>query len=171
LGWLNVTPKTDRNFEIPAINHPIEANLENKVRLLGYDITLPAADPPGTFQLDPAACKSEACTIDIELYWQGISEMESLYRVFLHLVDDEGQIVTQRDGVPGRGKHPTTGWLPDEVITDPVEIALPAEIAPGQYALRVGMYLPPDGPRLLIVGESAQPVSDFLDIANLVIIK
>ena len=47
---------------------------------------------------------------------QAIDEMEQPYQVFLHVVDEQGQIVAQHDRVPGqRGKQPTTAWLRGEI--------------------------------------------------------
>ena len=38
------------------------------------------------------------------------------------------------------GDYPTSVWAPGEDIVDPHAIVLPADIAPGQYRLLVGMY-------------------------------
>jgi hypothetical protein len=91
--------------------------------------------------------------------------MEWPYQRFLHLVNEKGDIVAQQDRTPGQGgMHPTTGWPPGEVITDPVELPLPASIAPGRYTIRLGMYLPPDGPRLLVLDGEGQAISDFVEV-------
>jgi hypothetical protein len=165
LGWLDVTPKKERVFELPPPKYPVDANLENKVRLLGYNTPLTPGNAPNGFTLNRSTCGD--CVVQLELIWQGISEMDKLYQVFTHLVDDQGRLVAQHDGVPGLGKQPTTGWLPGEIVADPIEISLPADIAAGQYTIRVGLYLPPHGPRLLIIDDKDRPVSDFLDIAVL----
>jgi hypothetical protein len=170
LGWLNVTEKKGRLFAAPTMQHLLKANLENKVRLLGYNLYPPNHTTPefGEFRRSDCAANSDACKIDVEFYWQGINEMEQLYRVFLHVVDSHGQIVTQHDRVPGeRGRQPTTAWLPGEVVTDPIELPLPADIATGFYTIRLGMYLPPVGPRLLVLNEAAEPVSDIIEVGTL----
>ena len=87
--------------------------------------------------------------------------------IFFHLVDAGGQIVVQRDAAPGQwGKEPTTGWLPNEVVTHPVELLLPPELSPGQYTMHLGMYFPPDGPRLPVLGENGQSMSDFVVVGT-----
>ena len=94
--------------------------------------------------------------------------MDVLYFVFLHVVDEQGQIVAQHDLGPGkRGKQPTTSWLPGEVVLDPVDLSLPPDLSPGLYTLRLGMYLPPAGPRLLVLDEKEQPVADFIEVGTL----
>jgi hypothetical protein len=32
------------------------------------------------------------------------------------------------------------GWVPGEIITDPVTLNIPVELPPGDYALEVGLY-------------------------------
>ncbi|RME78146.1 MAG: DUF2723 domain-containing protein [Chloroflexi bacterium] len=165
LHALTVTEKEGRVFDLPVVQLPLETNLENKVRLLGYNS--PQMVAPGNLQVSLSECAEtpEGCLLHFELYWQGISEMDRLYYVFLHLVDAQGQIVAQHDRVPGRrGKQPTTGWLPGEVVLDPIDLRLPSDLPPGRYSLRVGMYLPPDGPRLLILDGTGQPAGDFVEM-------
>ena len=56
--------------------------------------------------------------------------------------------VTQLDGVeysrmlhlPTIATHPTTAWMPGELITETFEVELPHDIAPGTYMLMVGWY-------------------------------
>ena len=174
LGWLDITEKEGRIFELPQVQYPINANLESTFQLLGYNTTLQESDSSeAVFQFSRSTCASDvACRISLNFYWQGISETDLLYQVFLHVVDIQGNIVAQHDRVPGiRGKQPTTGWLANEVVLDPIEIALPAEMAAGQYTIRVGMYLPPDGPRLFILNEQGEMVSDFVDVGTIEIVK
>jgi hypothetical protein len=164
LDWLAVTEE-ERTFTVPPITHPVEANLDNKVRLLGYNTSLsPVSDHKAEFQWSRSACaaQTKACQIHFDFIWQDLSEMEAVYFVFLHLVDGQGQPLAQQDKGPGiRGKEPTTTWLPGEVVTDPVDLSLPLDLPPGRYTLRIGMYLPPLGPRLPVVDGGGQ---DFVDI-------
>ncbi len=168
LEGLEVVEKEGRVFEVPEVQHLVKANLENKARLIGYNSPwLAEPDSTGRIQFSRADCAADvaACQIHFDFYWQGLSEMDLLYFVFLHVVDAQGQIVAQHDLGPGkRGKQPTTSWLPGEVVTDPVDLNLPANIAPGQYSMRLGMYLPPDGPRLLVLNDEGQAVADFVEI-------
>jgi hypothetical protein len=167
LEWLTVVEKENRVFEVPAVQVPLGANLENKIRLIGY-ISPPLTETEsGLIRLNQADCQVDvsACQLHFDFYWQALSEMDQLYWVFLHLVDEQGQIVAQHDRGPGiRAKQPTTAWLPGEVVLDPVDLALPADIPPGHYTLRLGMYLPADGTRLLILDDAGEPAADFVEI-------
>jgi hypothetical protein len=174
LDGLRVVEKEGRGFEVPQAQYPVQANFENKAQLIGYDASsaleseLPA--PAFTAQVSQQTCADDAgaCQIHFEFYWQGLDEMEATYLVFLHVVDEQGQIVTQHDRSPGgRGKQPTTGWLPGEVVTDPIDIQLPPDVNPGRYTIYLGVYLPPDGPRLLVLDDEGQAVTDSIEIGTI----
>jgi hypothetical protein len=172
LEWVSVTEKKGRIFETPSVQYPVEANFENKARLIGYNVS-PSPSPltpryEGQISQKDCLADPPACHLHFDFYWQGLAEMEQSYAVFLHVVDAQGQIVTQHDLELGEHrKQPTTGWLPGEVVTHPVDLHLPADIAPGQYGLYLGMYLPPDGPRLLVLDEEGQAVADFVEVGTI----
>jgi len=171
LDWLTVTEKEGRLFEPPPMQHPLPTDLEGKVKLLGFDTVGPTAPGLHLFQIDQAACsaKNEGCRIGINFYWQGVSPMEQPYKRFFHIVDAQGQIIAQHDRAPGdRGKQPTTGWLPGEVVTDPIALQLPAGVAAGQYTIWLGMYLPPTGPRLQVLADG-QPAGDFIEVGTVTV--
>ncbi len=86
-------------------------------------------------------------TVTVRLAWQAVTEMETSYRVFVHIVGAAGQVLAQSDGEPAGWTRPTTGWAAGEVVLDERAIAIPGNAAPGDYAIRVGLYVP-DGPRL-----------------------
>ncbi|MCB0208801.1 MAG: DUF2723 domain-containing protein [Anaerolineae bacterium] len=175
LDSLNIVEKEDRVFAPPSqLTTPLAVNLDNKTQLLGYNTTLPAlSNADAAFQLNLNDCREQekGCQLSFEFYWQALSEMARPYRVFVHLVNDDGDIIAQRDKVPGRGeKQPTTGWIPGEVVADPLELTLAPDVPPGHYTLRLGMYLPTDGPRLPIVDVDNQPVGDFVNIGTIILI-
>ena len=83
------------------------------------------------------------------LFWAygAVTVMETSYRVFVHLVGAEGQVLAQSDGEPAGWTRPTTGWAVGEVVVDERVIALPGDAAPGEYEIHVGLYVLA-GPRL-----------------------
>ncbi|RMF01826.1 MAG: hypothetical protein D6768_09730 [Chloroflexi bacterium] len=155
---LRVTEKKGRTFDVPPVAQPVDANFGNRARLVGFNT-------PDGLQISRSECGGN-CAVQVETVWQGIGEMEQPYRIFAHLVGPAGGIAAQSDAQPGeRGRHPTTGWLPGEVVTHPVRIALPPDVTPGSYTLRLGMYLPPAGPRLPVENSA----NDFVDIATVTV--
>ncbi|MFN2162307.1 MAG: hypothetical protein ACK2UN_09570 [Candidatus Promineifilaceae bacterium] len=76
--------------------------------------------------------------IPIRLSWSAEVPLDERYKVFLHLVDENGAIVAQQDSEPA--SSPTTTWQPGEIFVDNQAVLLPPELAPGEYRLLVGLY-------------------------------
>jgi 4-amino-4-deoxy-L-arabinose transferase-like glycosyltransferase len=137
LGRVEVQGRA-RNFSVPPIGHPLTASLGGQAELLGYDVEPELLRPGGLLRLT--------------LYWRALSEMETSYTVFVHLLDDRNRIIGQRDSIPGNGALPTTGWATGEVITDTYEVPIPGNVPAGKYLLEVGMYDAATGKRLDVSG-------------------
>jgi hypothetical protein len=78
--------------------------------------------------------------LQITLFWQTDAPLDQRYKVFLHLLDENGRLVAQRDSEPGGALKPTTIWQPGETIIDNHGILIPADLPPGQYTLMLGLY-------------------------------
>jgi hypothetical protein len=81
-------------------------------------------------------------TVDIRLLWHALERVEHNWTVFVHLVDAEGAIVAEHNSIPQRGQFPMPHWTPGDWLTDTHPLALPPDLPPGAYTLRVGLYLP-----------------------------
>ena len=102
----------------------------------------------------------------VTLFWKALDVPGGRYKVFLHLVDGDGQIVSQHDGEPGDGMNLTSDWQPDRgVFPDRYGLLVPASVAGGDYRLLVGMYDVSGAPRLPITVDD-QPVGDALVLAT-----
>jgi hypothetical protein len=85
----------------------------------------------------------------VTLVWRAETETYTSYHVFLHLLDSDGDVVAQSDGVPAGWTRPTTGWLAGEYITDVHTLALPTDPShSASYSLLTGLYNPVTGERL-----------------------
>jgi len=82
----------------------------------------------------------------VRLEWRAEGTGEKSYHVFVHLVDGEGQLVRQSDGVPGVWRRPTTGWVAGEYVLDEHRLDV-AGLPAGEYSVVVGLY-EPGGARL-----------------------
>ena len=111
-----------------AIQRSLYYNLGDKIALLGYGLSAAELHPGDVLEL--------------ALRWQGLTHILQNYSVFVHLVDAEGRMWAQQDGVPLRELHPTTHWVEGEIISDPRELLLPQDLPHGRYRLQTGMYLP-----------------------------
>jgi hypothetical protein len=79
-------------------------------------------------------------SVGVLLEWRGLEEVERDYTIFVHLLNSEGTLVAQHDGMPVSNQRPTSGWQAGERVIDQHEIRLPPDLPSGQYSLRVGWY-------------------------------
>ena len=91
----------------------------------------------------------------VVLLWKATDAGEHSYKVFVHLLDAQGHLVTQHDSLPAQGTLPTDVWVPGEYIVDPH----PLEGAAQGAVLRVGLYDPATGQRVPVT-RSSLPVRD-----------
>ncbi|RME72788.1 MAG: hypothetical protein D6784_12955, partial [Chloroflexi bacterium] len=102
-------------------------------------------------RLAPEA-ETGAGTLTVRLYWAALAQVNQNYQVFVHLLDEAGQIVSQHDGLPRGGGYPTPWWQEGQVVEDAHPLPLPPDLPPGTYRLAVGLYRPDSGQRLRLVG-------------------
>ncbi|MBZ0302984.1 MAG: hypothetical protein K8J31_24780 [Anaerolineae bacterium] len=129
-----------RQFQPPSDILPSEVRLGEALALDGYRI-----DVQGT-------------TLRLLLVWQALVEVETDYTVFVHVLDDSGAIIAQRDVMPVTGSYPTSLWAAGEYVLDEHVFE---DLPPGRYHLRVGLYDQADGVRLT---QQSQPNLDFIDL-------
>ncbi|MCC7361604.1 MAG: glycosyltransferase family 39 protein [Anaerolineales bacterium] len=117
---------------------PHETTFDHGITLVGY------AAAPNT------AANTDA--LSLTLYWHldaAVPPPAVAYTVFLHLTNDQDLLVAEpADSPPVSGDWPTTAWLPGTTITDTHRLALPPDLAPGRYDLRLGLYDAATGARL-----------------------
>jgi len=134
-------------------SHRLEANWDNKIGLLGYD-------------LDTPTHKYEAGeTIHLTLYYQGLSKMMKAYTVFTHLLGPynpatDGPLWGQDDSEPCRRSYPTLSWDVGEIVIDRFTISIPTEAPPGNYELSVGFYQWPTLEHLPVLDTGGQIAAD-----------
>ena len=77
----------------------------------------------------------------VDLYWSIQGPVEPLV-AFVHVIDVTGAVVAQNDGPLGGEYTPVERWLPGMVLPRTHTISLPADLPPGRYALKAGVYRP-----------------------------
>ena len=138
IGLVDLGPlaieKTDRLFIAPPLENKLDATFGNEITLLGYDIS---AIDDGIYKL--------------QLAWQALQEPSANYTVFAHVLDQDGSCcIWQQDTMPQQNQHPTSRWLPGEVVVDTYEITLPADLQAGEYPVEIGLYIAETGQRLTV---------------------
>jgi hypothetical protein len=130
------------------------------------DVRLGEAIALGGYTLAPEDVRC-GDILQVTLFWEALDVPPGRYKVFLHLVDDQGQIVSQYDGEPGHGLNLTTQWRPERgTFPDRYGVSVPADLAPGTYRLLVGMYDVSGAPRLSI-SVVDEPIGDVLTLTTI----
>ncbi|MCD6289005.1 MAG: glycosyltransferase family 39 protein, partial [Anaerolineae bacterium] len=75
-------------FTLPKPQHVVDARFGERIRLLGYDVA-PAARPGEPLQ--------------VVLYWQATAEIDTSYKVFIHVLNPREHIMGQSDHIPQHG--------------------------------------------------------------------
>jgi hypothetical protein len=86
--------------------------------------------------------------LGVMLWWEALAPLGGDYTVFVHLVDEEEQLLTTGDGPPLEGGFPTRLWRPGDSVADEHIVPLPPDLPPGVYTVWVGWYDPTTGARL-----------------------
>lgn len=97
-----------------------------------------------------AVLQPDDTTLLVDLFWQADGQPAANYTVFVHLLNEAGELVANHDGVPDNGRYPTASWHPNITFSDPHQLILPADLPSGTYQLYAGLYLPETGERLAI---------------------
>ena len=88
-------------------------------------------------------------TLTVRLTWRALRRTPVDYAVYVHMIDDAGIIVAQRDTYPGLGRYPSTAWDPGAEWVDEYRVPIPdTAYTPDAFRVNFGLYRYPDGERL-----------------------
>jgi len=130
----NPTPQT-------VLNQPVG----DQIVLLGYDLAVVNG-------------QQSAANLELTLYWQAKTALQTDYTTFLHLRNAANETVAQKDSPPAAGRYPTSLWDAGEVIADEITLSLEG-IPPGEYTPVVGLYEFTTGVRLPVPAVPTNEVS------------
>lgn len=115
------------SFDAPSDLTPISDDFGGQIRLLGYHTSLTHTSP--------------GRPLEVTLAWQTVGQPERDYSLTVQILDPNGARRAQQD----RG-YPTRTFAPGEVRVDRFTLPLEPTLAPGRYAVSVGVYyVPPEG--------------------------
>jgi len=120
LGFVEVAARP-RLFDAPEPAISVDAVWPVGVRLSGYE----------------KAIENE--NLLLRLYWQAEKRPDADLVVFVHLLDEAGNLVAQHDAVPLANTYPLTWWEADELVIDEIPLSL-KNLPPNTYRLMVGLY-------------------------------
>ena len=78
--------------------------------------------------------------MQLTLFWKTAVSLDTRYKVFVHLLDSDGNLIAQRDSEPGGNLMPTDGWHAGEQIVDNHGLLIPADAPAGTYTIMMGLY-------------------------------
>jgi hypothetical protein len=125
-----------------AIAHAQDARVGDAITFLGWNSAPTAASD--------SISVARGQSLDLDLFWRGDRALAESYTVFVHLTDASGRVVADADGPPLQGDYPTSRWMAGEQVRDRHTLKIPANLAPGNYSIEIGMYVPSTDARLPI---------------------
>ena len=78
------------------------------------------------------------------------------YHFFTHLLDEEGVLRSQHDGIG----FPTASWRAGDLVLSRFPILVPADLSPGRYAVWAGLYVYPDVVNVSFLDVAGNPAGD-----------
>jgi hypothetical protein len=132
-------------------DHAVNARLDNGVEVIGYDL-------PGGRTLWPGA------ELPLTIYFAAEQAIAEDYTIFVHLVDENNNLLYQFDGVPFAGRHPTRQWKPGQRFADSYTLTASETEHPETLAtVEMGFYpIGRPNERVTMYGASGQMIGDRL---------
>ncbi len=103
--------------------------------LTGYTVNF--SHPDGNFQQTGSPSQT---TARVELLWKVEQATSQNYTVFVHLLDQQQQILAQHDSWPADEHRPTSILAPGDVIRDVHYLSWNGGTAAEAFFLRIGLY-------------------------------
>ena len=120
VAWLHSPP----GEALPA-QYQTRFTLDNKLRVLGYDLSADELRPGDHLRL--------------RVYWYALEEIDNNFSSFLHL-STGGPPHAQVDKLHPAGRAISEWWGPEGYIIDTYDLQLPENLTTGEYQLIVGLY-------------------------------
>jgi hypothetical protein len=134
-SFMEEPPQRVASFVTPQPKVLANADFAQQINLIGADLDVTADQ------------------LDLNLYWQALTQPLHAYTVFVHVLDGQGNLIAQQDNMPVHDQLLTSCWLPGEQVMDPYSLALPAN-GPQPAAVEIGLYRLDTGERLARVDGS-----------------
>jgi hypothetical protein len=140
------------SIDFPDIPRPLPVGVGEWGELLGYDLEADVLSPGEQ--------------VRFTLYWLASRPVIKGYKVFVHIVGQDGHMGAQKDSMPANWSRPTYTWVPGEPIVDAHEVPLPADTTPGEYDIVIGLYDEKSGQRVMLCAQGSD-ASDHLVLSSL----
>ncbi|KPK04680.1 MAG: hypothetical protein AMJ56_16960, partial [Anaerolineae bacterium SG8_19] len=146
-----VTTGTLTRVELEDTTLTRDEILADQLKFVGFELVPDPVAPAGTLL--------------VNLYWQVLEAPRFNYITFVHLLNEQGELVTQFDRLAGGESTPTTTWKVGEILRDVYPLVIPEDTPPGTYSLQAGMYNWPTLERLRVTIDD-QPAGDRIELGT-----
>ncbi|HEY2513701.1 MAG TPA: glycosyltransferase family 39 protein [Polyangiaceae bacterium] len=115
----------------PKPQHKLDVNMEDKLQVLGFDVTDEAGHwvnvvVPGT-------------AYRMRTYYRVLAPVTTEWEAFIHI--DGYHRRHNGDHKPMEGKYPFSLWLPGDLLVDDYEFKLEPNFSPGNYTVYFGLFV------------------------------
>jgi hypothetical protein len=104
------------------------------------------------------ATYSSTINESLALYWQTSRPIAHDYSIFVHLLDQQGNLLGQKDGAPYEGLYPLRNWQPGQIIIDRRQLPELGKTMTQLDTLAIGVYDPVTGERLPATDAQGKPL-------------
>lgn len=131
---------------LPAAAQPTDVRFGDQVQLVGYTV-MPQQTAPGE-------------TTAVTLYWRTVQRLDAYATAFVHVLDEQNNIVAQHDAQPVQNAYPLPVWPPNTLVADTHTLALPPDLPTGTYRIAAGLYDPDSFVRWPAFAADGTPLPD-----------
>jgi hypothetical protein len=126
-------------------------SFDHRFVLLGYELLTPVAEPSASLKL--------------LTYWRVLDGAEWPIAIFVHLLDSDGNIRAQYDGLDVAVERLVSG----DVFVQLHTIAIPEQAPSGHHRLALGLYDPGTMARLSLVSAGDEILGDHVRLSDVVV--
>ncbi len=134
----------------PPLDAPV---VQTRGAFFGYDVQLLDA------QLAPAVLHA-GDVLRLAFRWQTIAPIGEDFKIFIHVLDAQGNVIAQRDAAPMADLYPTSAWQVGEIVSDLHGVRLPSNTRTGALRIALGFYAPQSNERMSVRALDGQPLPD-----------
>ena len=127
-----------------------DVSFGNKIKLIGFGLDTTVYAPGDELSLS--------------LLWRTLEEMSEDYTVFVHLIDEDGNLLAQHDSQPQ--ESPTSAWHRQEIIRSQHTLHIPTDAASGEARLVIGLYAWPSLDRLPVIDSNQRAIDDIITLTD-----
>lgn len=108
-------------------------------------------------------------TLEVWLAWwvRSLPPPETRYHFFVHLLNEEGALLSQHDG----SGFPTASWQVGDLVLSRFPIPAPPDLPPGRYSVWAGLYTYPDVVNVSFLDVAGNPAGERVMLGEVEIVS